>query len=256
MHALVLVSLFLSQAPEPVDVSSVKAKLKAWTDGHGRYIVLNPEDPMGETLFSGDGKKLYKNRVFGGGRNGDESWDVMFWEPRAGFTHGRPTMAMKDEGREYELSCGKKSIKVTLLAPDEQKKLIDGATFLPPLWTRRPDKLMRDEAGNYFFVDRLRTDDDSDRRDFRVFKGPRGKMKQLPLRDIVDDSQGTIFATKDGTLRLISNKTGDAPVLKWVVGKAETPLTEVPLEDNVKMIYLDLGPYSGQPLGTLCDGYL
>lgn len=81
-------------------------------------------------------------------------------------------------------------------------------------------------------------------------------MKQLPLKDIVDDSEGTIFATKDGTLRLISNAGGGKPVIKWVVGKKETLLTEVPVEDNVRMIYLDLGPYSGLPLGTPCDGFL
>ena len=255
MQALVLVSLFLTQAPTPVDVSGIKATLKALTDGHGHYFVYDSQKPF-EGLFSGDGKKLFQNRVSGGGRSGDESWDVVFWDPRVSLSSGRPGIWMKDEGRDYQLSCGKKTIKLSPVPEADLKKLLDTATFLPAPWTRRPEKLMRDDAGNYFFVDRLRTEDYEDRRDFRVFMGPRGKMKPLPLKDIVDDSEGTIFATKDGTLRLISTAGTKKQTIKWVVGQKETPLTEVPVEDNARMIYLDLGPYSGLPLGTACDDFL
>jgi hypothetical protein len=255
MSALLLLTLVLAQTAEPVDVSAVKSKLKALTDGRGLYIVYNSEDPSSHMLFSGDGKKLYQNRVSGGYRSA-EQWNALFWDPRVPPTSSRPDVSMRDEGRVYELSCGKRTVPLTLVSEADLKPLIDGASFLAPRWTRRPERLMRDDAGNYFFVDRLRTEDSHDRRDFRVFRGPRGKMKQLPLKDIVDDSEGTIFATKDGTLRLISSSGSDRPVLKWIVGKKETPLTEVPLEDNARMIYIDLGPYSGQPLGTPCDGYL
>lgn len=256
MQGLVLVSFLLAQAPTPLDLGELRPKLMALTDGHGRYFMLDPAAPYGEMLFSGDGKKMFQSRVVGGGKNGDESWSVTFWEPRIPLSAGRPDLAMKDEGRVYELTCGKKITKLTLVPEDELKPLVASAVFLPMPWTRYPDRLMRDDAGNYFFIDRLRTEERQDRRDFRVFKGPRGKMKQLPLKDIVDDSEGTIFATKDGTLRLISSAGGAPKSLKWVVGKKETPLTEVPVEDNVRMIYLDLGPYSGQPLGTPCDGFL
>ena len=255
MSALLLVSLVLGQASGPVDVSAVKSKLKALTDGRGLYIVYNSEEPNGEMLFSGDGKTLYQNRVAGGLR-AEEQWNAILWDPRVPPTSSRPDVAMRDDGRVYELSCGKRTVPLTVVAEADLKRLVDGATFLSPRWTRRPERLMRDDAGNYFFVDRLRTEDSHDRRDFRVFRGPRGKMKQLPLKDIVDDSEGTIFATKDGTLRLISSSSSDRPILKWIVGKKETSLIDVPLEDNARMIYLDLGPYSGQPLGTPCDGYL
>ena len=256
MQALVLVSIFLTQAPTPVDVSAIKTKLKALSDGHGHYVVYNSENPLGEMLFSGDAKKLYQSRVIGGGKSGDESWDVSFWDPRVPFSAGRPSITMHDEGKTYELTCGKRTTKLSPLAEAELKKLLDTAALLPAPWTRRPDKLMRDDSGTYFLVDRLRTEDYNDRRDFRVFMGPRGKMKQLPLKDIVDDSEGTIFATKDGTLRLISSAGSPKQILKWVVGTKETPLIEVPVEDNVRMIYLDLGPYSGLTLGTPCDGFL
>lgn len=262
MQTLVLVSVFLTQTPTPtpasapVDVSAVKTKLRALSDGHGHSIVYNSEDPTGEMLFSGDAKKLYQSRVIGGGRSGDESWQITFWDPRVPFSAGRPSVAMRDEGRIYELTCGKRTTQLSSLPDAELKQFLDTAVLLPPLWTRRPEKLMRDDAGNYFFVDRLRTEDSQDRRDFRVFMGPRGKMKQLPLKDIVDDSEGSIFATRDGTLRLISTAGATKQTFKWIVGKKVTVLTEVPVEDNARMIYIDLGPYSGLPLGTPCDGFL
>lgn len=264
MQALVLVSVFLTQTPNPtqtqtpapVDVSAVKTKLRALSDGHGHYIVYNSENPTGEMLFSGDAKRLYQSRVIGGGRSGDESWQVSFWDPRVPFSAARPDVAMRDEGKLYELTCGKRTAKLSSLPDAELEQLLDTAVLLPPPWTRRPEKLMRDDAGNYFFVDRLRTEDSQDRRDFRVFKGPRGKMKQLPLKDIVDDSEGSIFATRDGTLRLISAAGTKKQTFKWIVGKKETILTEVPVEDNARMIYIDLGPYSGLALGTPCDWLL
>jgi hypothetical protein len=83
-----------------------------------------------------------------------------------------------------------------------------------------------------------------------VFVGPRGKMKLAALKDVVDDSQGQIFATKDGSLRLVSGSES-----KWVKGKTEIRLTPVELDNyrNARMVYVDLGPYAGEKLGTPCD---
>jgi hypothetical protein len=79
-------------------------------------------------------------------------------------------------------------------------------------------------------------------------------MKRLPLKNVVDDSEGSIFATKDGVLRLITtDRKNHTQVFKWVVGGREALLTDVPVRENEPLIYLDLGPYGGQPLGTPCD---
>lgn len=214
--------------------------MKALTDGQGHYLVYNGTRPLDGPTFYGDGKTFYELRVHGGGANGTESWSLNLWDPRV-----RAGVWMKDSGAGYEAECGSKTTALKPVPADALAPLLSAA-FKPPLWTRLPHQLLRDDAGTYYFIDRVR---DEARRDFRVFMGPRGKLKQLPLKDIVDDSQGTIYATKSGNLRLVANTSNYA----WVKGKVETKLLDVPVVDNVRMIYMDLGPYSGQPLGTPCD---
>jgi hypothetical protein len=251
MQSLLFVALVLAQAKStgPLDVSAYKDKLKGLTDGQGHYILYNPEGPYSNPIFYGDGKTFHQFVVFGGGASGTESWSVNFWDPRIlRSVNGAPEVRMKDSGGSYEVTCGEKMTAFKSLKGEELKKLTAG-TFLPRVWTRQPERLLRDDAGNYFFVDRLRTESRADRRDFRVYMGPRSKMKLLPLKDIVDDSKGTIFATANGNLRLVS--TDSKPL--WIAGKEKVELTDIPVDDNARMIYLDLGPYTGQPLGTPCD---
>jgi hypothetical protein len=77
------------------------------------------------------------------------------------------------------------------------------------------------------------------------------------LKDVVDDAQGMILSTKTGNLRLITSTDGKSEG-KWIVGKVTTVLTEVPLDNynTARMVYMDLGPYSGQRLGTPCDDFM
>ncbi|MCU0696365.1 MAG: hypothetical protein MUC96_07545 [Myxococcaceae bacterium] len=252
--ALVLV---LSQTgpDKVVDVSAKKADFGVLTDGKGHYVVYNAKEPLSGPTFYGDGKTFNLLRVIGGGASGTESWDMSLWDPRVvGLKQSYASMSMKDEGKTFELTCGETTGKLTRLGKDEATKLVDAAAFRGSKWTRQPTLLYRDDTGSYYLIDRLRTDDDNDRRDWRVFVGPRGKMKLAALKDVVDDDQGQIFATKDGSLRLVT-KTGET---KWIKGKAETVLTEVDLGSfrNARMVYVDLGPYVGQKLGTPCDDLL
>lgn len=69
------------------------------------------------------------------------------------------------------------------------------------------------------------------------------------MTDVASDSEGEIFATKTGSLRLILGKKESA----WIQGKKTSPLTLIPVEQNYRMIYTELGVYSGAKLGTPCD---
>ena len=259
MLTTLLVAVIVAQPkPEPLDASSFREKLLLLTDGQGHYVALDPAAPLGETSFSGDGKVFAKLPVQGGGKNGTESWSLALWDPRVRDNGYAPaTVEMKDSGKFYTVTCGKKTTALTAVKADAAKALLAGATFFPPTWTRQPEKLLRDDTGVYFLVDRFRSGDVGDRRDFRVFSGPKGSMKQLPLKDVVDDAQGMILSTKTGNLRLITTTDGKSEG-KWIAGKVTTPLIEVPLDNytTARMIYMDLGPYSGQRLGTPCDDFM
>jgi hypothetical protein len=253
----VLLAVIVSQAPnqEPVDVSAVKDKLLVLHDGQGHYVAVDPDAPYGGNAFVGNGKVFYKLRAMGGGKMGTESWSVSCWDPRVRHGSNSPaSIEMKDSGKSYEISCGKKTTPVSPLPADEAKKLLADAKFFGFLWTRLPERLLRDDTGVYYLVDRLRTEEGNDRRDFRVYAGKRGEMKQLPLKDVVDDVKGLIFATKDGSLRLVTSTDGK-PEGKWIKGKKSVELTEVPLDnfETARLVYMELGPYAGQRLGTPCD---
>jgi hypothetical protein len=257
MLALTAALLVLAQTgpDKVVDISAKKADLAVISDGKGHFIVYNAKEPLSGPTFYGDGKTFHLMRVIGGGASGTESWDMSLWDPRVvRSSSSYASVSMKDEGKVFEVACGDTAAKLSKVAKDEAAKLLDTAAFRGSRWTRLPSLLFRDDTGTYYLIDRLRTDDDNDRRDWRVFVGPRGKMKLAALKDVVDDDQGQIFATRDGSLRLVAGSTD----IKWVKGKAETKLTQVDLGTfrNARMVYVDLGPYVGEKLGTPCDDFL
>lgn len=254
IHLVVAATLAQAQAAPALDASAFLDKLQLLTDGQGHYVAFDPERPYGDRLFYGDGKRFARVPVVGGGKNGTLQWNASLWDPRArGTSLQYASVDMHESGKRFSVTCAKRTTPMTLVPADDAKKLLGGATFSPPTFTRLPERLLRDDEGTYYLVDRFRTEDHADRRDFRVFVGPRGNMKQLPLKDIVDDTEGMILATKTGNLRLIT-KEGKTES-RWVKGQKSTQLTEVDLGrvETGRLVYLDLGPYTGQRLGTPCD---
>lgn len=228
---------------EVVDVSARAAELQVYGDGEGTYVALVPNDT--ELLFAGDGKTLYRQRVYSASFDGtDLTWSLRFWAPRIGrngFIAGSVD--------KVTLFCDDDEISLTRLAPAEAAKLVAGATFRRELWKRQAHRLSRDDRGVYYYVDRLR--DEYGGKGWRLFAGMQGAMKQLPLTNIVDDSRGQIFASKKGDLRFVGDAGGAA---QWIKGDVRVELLDVPVEDNVELIYSDLGVYAGS-LGTPCDEY-
>lgn len=259
MLTTLLVAVTLAQPkPEPIDPAEFRDRLILLTDGQGHYLAVDAAKPYGDNSFVGDGKMFTRMRVEGGGRMGTESWSISLWDPRVRHGGNSPaSVEMKDSGKFYTVTCAKKTTSLTAVPADGAKKLLAGATFVQPTWTRLPEKLLRDDTGVYYLVDRFRSGDSGDRRDFRVYAGQKGSMKVLPLKDVVDDAQGMILSTKTGNLRLITSTDGKFEG-KWIQGKVTTQLTEVPLDNynTSRMVYMDLGPYSGQRLGTPCDDFM
>jgi hypothetical protein len=232
-------------AEPTLDISEVKDKLQVFTDGKQHFIVVEPWDPNYKHLYYGDGKRFYSQRSPSGGREGHEAWDRTFWEPRVpALWQGGVGMR---KGENPQVQCGKRKTELKPVEGEERTKLLDEAKFYQPLWKYRAYALARDDKGVYYYVDRPREPENS--KAFRLFAGPRGNLKPLKMTNVVSDSQGDIFSTKKGELRLILDKKQS----KWVAGKKETELVSLPIQDNHIMIYTDLGVYAGQRLGTPCD---
>jgi hypothetical protein len=248
--AALAVSLFcpLAAAAAPaekvVDIGPVKSQLRVLDDGQGHYLAVIPfGGDVWEHLYWGDGKVFWAQRVSGGGSEGEVAFDRVFWEPRV-RERWKASFGLKNG--VYTLRCSDRTTVFRLTEEDKAKGILDTATFRPARWKRRAYALARDETGTYYYVDRAR---DDEVKDFRLWAGPRGQLKPLKMTNVVSDSEGDIFATKSGELRLVLDKKESV----WVKGKQRTTLKLLPLEDNVQLIYSDLGVYAGEPLGTPCD---
>ncbi len=242
---LTLLSLLAAATPADslVDVTAVKAELRVFDDGKGHYLVLIPfGGDVWNHFYWGDGKTFWAQRVYGGLSEENVAFSKLFWEPRV--PRGQAGFRLKDG--VYKLDCGERMTLFHPTADERAHALLDSASFKPPRWTRRAYALARDESGIYYYVDRAREETVLD---FRLWAGPRGQLKPLHMTNVVSDSEGDVFATRSGELRLVLDKKESV----WVKGNQRTPLRLLPLEDNVRLIYSELGVYAGEPLGTPCD---
>lgn len=233
---------------KPIDIKDALDKLDVFRDDAGMYYALPRLGAMdiegvNEWLFYGDGKTMYQQRVFGFGSEATR-YDWTVWSPRV---RGLVGAKLVETSNNLEVDCsshnGKRSI--VQLKADEAKLMLKGAKFYPPLWQRQSRTLARDDDANYYFVDQLR--EDAGGNGYRVFAGPKGAMKELPLVNEADDSAGAIFATKGGDLKLVK---GNEDAL-WIKGDKRIPLTVLDPAENRYLIYRELGVYGS--LGTVCD---
>lgn len=241
-------------APAPYDVSAIKDKLSVFGDGKKHYLALVMTSDMDSpTFWSADGKQFYELRIYGGGSEGDDknlkSLDRTFWEPRVDAPYKASFAYKKDDkgARDLELQCSDRKSRLTALPPAEAKALVDGASFYKPRWNHYAYSLARDDSGRYYYVDNVREPEHA--KNFRLWAGMKGAMKLQKMTNVVSDSEGDIFSTKTGSLRLILDKHETS----WVQHDKKTKLVYLDPSDNHIMIYSDLGVYTGEPLGTPCD---
>ena len=180
------------------------------------------------------------------GSSGTAYFSRGFWEPRA-QNPSDATFTLRDGA--YTVAWSTRLTALRPLSADEQKPLLDRAKFFAPRWKHKAYALMRDTTGRYYYVDEPRDAEQSPR--FRLFVGVKGKgtMKPQKLVNVVSDSAGDVFATPNGSLRLVLDQA-DA---SWNAGAKTTVLIVLPLEASQALIYTDLGVYAGERLGTPCD---
>jgi hypothetical protein len=142
--------------------------------------------------------------------------------------------------------CGKRRIALRPLSQSRAEKLLARTEIKPPLSRRRPYGLARDRRGIYYYVDRAAS---GKVRDYRLYRGPLGKLTRLKMVNIVSDTEGDVFSTQNGSLRLVLEKEHSY----WVRKGRKRRLINVPIKKNLPMIFNELGVYLGKPYGTPCD---
>ena len=230
------------------DTAASLANASVYQDSLGNYYVVNVPAP-GETLenfriYVGDGKEMYLQAAITTSTLAP-GWEASLWAPRA---DGNGTAQLVQQAGVVTLTCRyQQPMVLTLLPPAKESKIIATALFRKPLHDRITQVLARDEDGNYYFVDRMKDDDEN--RGFRVYVGPKGAMKQIPMKDVVSDSAGEIFATKSGEPKIITEAKTNTAV--WRKGKKRTALTILPPNRNKYLIARELGVYGR--MGYVCD---
>jgi hypothetical protein len=244
-------------AADEVDVSTFRSELIVLETSGGHNLVIRPEWVDGKTgssfsrtpstdddVFFGDDKTLNRLRLWTTAFEGKSAYRIWFWDPRA---KGEIELA----AGKWTLRCGDSETELTdVTARSSTKQLLEKASFKKPVWKRQEYALARDDTARYYFVDQSLERDAG----FRIFIGPKGRLREIKMVDIARDSEGDIFATKQGSLRLVLSK-GATVESSWVQGKDRTGLTYVPVDLNVGLIYGELGVYASEALGTPCDTY-
>ena len=210
------------------------------TDARGRILVFDPDDVYGENAsYLGDGKELYKLRNI---ENALGSWD-----PHA--TYGSASYRRNSDGG-WSVSCRNKTIDFKAVSAGRRQTILRDAERKETRWKRHEFALARDNRGIYYYVDSY--DREFGGKNYRVFKGPRGQLAETPLVDIVDDSDGLIFATNRGKLRLVLGADQRQEAL-WIEGKTRHKLVVLPITENRELIYTGLGVYDTVIMGTVCE---
>lgn len=225
------------------------------SDGKSHYVVVAPDESSGHKLYTGDGKTLAAVPAAGGRFLPGED----FLDPRYVNKTANPSFrgfdmrlygSVSTDGGKCAVRCGERSVDLRPLDAEAARSLLGAAKVVAPLQTRAPYAMARDEHGNYYFVDRGNTPETE--KNFRLFVGPKGNLKLQKMTNVVSDSEGEIFSTKTGSLRFILSK-GERTETLWIQNAARKKLLQVKVDENLPLIYTELGVYAGQRLGTPCD---
>jgi hypothetical protein len=238
------------RAADEVDVAKLKPDMVVLHDGHGHYLALLSLRQMDMTFY-GDGRSFHQLRISSSyvdtaaGRSSRR-----FWSPIS-----TDADIILDAGDRWAVHCSDRVTPMVPLAAGDTREMLGKARFLKPFWRRQAHALARDERGSYYYIDKIRDDrpaaererDPNPPRGYRLYIGRKGRMKEQRLTDAVEDSKGLVLSIKNSDLAF----DFDGKTAAFSTGKKQTKLVFLPVEDNVMLIYRDLGLY--QKLGIPCD---
>lgn len=258
LSAAVLCSAPAAQAVTEETVAmdaATREQLAFCTDGKAHVIAIAPHATLGHELFYGDGKRLVR---VGWQPPARTVTGTSFLDPRKFRAGSNPDFRGLDmrlyseveydaEKKTCAVRCGEKTTALSVIEGAKAKDLAKSATFLPSPQKYKPHALARDNNGVYYYVERGAASQNE--RSFRLYVGTKGAMQLQKMTNVVSDSEGEIFATPNGSLRMVLDRKESL----WIENEKQRPLKVVPWDQNLAMIYNELGIYAGQRLGTPCD---
>jgi hypothetical protein len=229
-------------------------KLRVCADGKGHYVVVQPDEERDVKLSYGDGKRFVQVAPAPWGLSGYDFLEPRFINPTANASFRGHDMRvyseveLDEEKKTCAVRCGTRTIPFTWVDAEKAEALVRQAKFEPNPQKYVPYALLRDQQGRYYLVER--GFQPAEQRNFRVSIGPKGSLQPQKMTDIVSDSEGEIFSTKKGELRLVLDKAAPST---WIENSKKLELRTVPVSENLPLIYNELGVYTGARLGTPCD---
>ncbi len=229
-------------------------KIRVCTDNKGHYVAVIPHERQTVQLAYGDGKKLVQVAPPPWVLSGYHFLEPRFFNKTMNASFRGLDMRvyseveLNEEKKTCEVRCGDRTIPFTLLESEKAQELVQKATIEPNPQKYVPYALLRDQQGRYYLVER--GFQPGQERSFRVFIGPKGNLQLQKMTDIISDSEGEIFATRKGELRLVLDRAAPST---WLENKKKIELRPVPVDENLPLIYNELGVYTGARLGTPCD---
>lgn len=226
-------------------LAAVKSQLVVLGTPGGSYIALVPELDS-RHVYYGPRKVLHRQKVLLSATDEDDNFSVLIWAPDQ---VGGAAIEMVDDA--WRLRCGTKVTELTPVGESERALLLKTARFEAPRLAREPYALARNQRGEYFYVDRdVRSRGTTG---YRLYTGRIGRVRQVKLSWVVSDSEGDVFASRRGQLRVTTDDRNRRS-FEWRRGKKAEPLLPVPIGRNPYLIYKELGVYQNYQLGTPCDG--
>ena len=248
-----------SAPAERADIAPVRGDLVVYTDGKGHLIALVEPDPEREVpddlvLFYGDGKTFHSVPLYSSNDNG-LAFEVGFKDARI---PSLPGGSIKRELGKVTLSCWGTDVELQKLPAAEAQAMVGGAAFMKNR-TRWAPLALSAEGDRYVYVDSGQIPENYKK--YRVWRGPKGKMREVPLTDSSYDERANefTFKTKDGVLkarRAEEVKTEYTLALAWDgQDKKKDELKPLPRSENWKLIFNELGVYDARS-PTPCDPVL
>jgi hypothetical protein len=243
----------LDDEADTIDISGWRSKMVVFTDGKGHYLAVHPvylksgNDYENERFWYGDGKTFWLLRDGYTDRKDDGTFTQSFDDNR--MERRSRVDYLKNK---LQVHCDDRVTDFTPVTPDEQKTMLETGVYHGLFFRRSPYALARDDRGTYYYVDGIVSD--GKWKDWRVFVGKKGKMKLAKLKNIVNDSEGDIFSTKNGELRLVVGPRGGGET-RWAKGKRSRGelLTRLDIGDNLLLVYVHLGVYLNDRFNVPCD---